>query len=783
MQTPFFGSSLSRAQRFLRGSGIVASAGICYYIVYKDSNPVANDNQFTLTPPRDTKRYAECVKLLKKHASSCDPITRDQIISRMKQHSSKENPADFFVIGGGAVGSASALEAQSRGMKVVLAEQEDFASGASSKSSKLLHGGVRYLEKAFLGMQPAQLKLVFEALGERSIALSQAPHLCHELPTLVPCFSKFDLLWFWGGLKTYDLLALLSGSSLPVSRIAWPNEVRRWFPSLRHSSYADPYNNNKVVSDSDVLGNKEKTIQEDAVRSGKEPLNAKQRLQGAIIYYDGQMDDARLNVSLALTANALGAACGNYCSVTGFIFDEEKRRVIGANVKDNVSGEAFPVYARSFLNASGAFSDTVRQMVARDQTGGSLTSTSSTTASPSIPQIHKLIVPSYGTHITLPQALTTSSASHGGGNSPALLIPQTKDGRVLFVIPWNGRTIAGTTDRVGEVTNTPSATSEDVGFILETLKPYFTYPVEKSDVLSSWCGIRPLALSPENIGEMHSEAEAKAASQKIVREHIVFGESGVSGFASIAGGKWTTYNKMACDAVAQTLDIAGDEKLKQEIVNQPVSKYLRLVGALQVPHNLELICAEALDKTEKKMMYLIGKNNQENDHELMSLLREQTGKYCKTEVAKHLATSYGDRSFLILDMILKDQQDLLASTTRKNQQKKKEASVWSSWFGGNNNIDKNKRDFLGLDILYPSLPILSIEVLYACRYEMCESPADFLCRRTRAAFLEGEGILSSPIYVKKVAELMAKEKGWDEKKMNQEIQDSIQKLKKGFQAI
>ena len=173
------------------------------------------------------------------------------------------------------------------------------------------------------------------------------------------------------------------------------------------------------------------------------------------------MDDARLNVSIALTANALGAACANYCSVTGFIFNEEKTRVIGAQVKDSVSGESFPVYSRAFLNATGAFSDKVRNILLNDLHKARTDDGDNQAVEQK--EMMNLIVPATGAHVTLPTAITLSAASYGGGSSPALLIPKTQDGRVLFVTPWNGKTIAGTTDnKTDTISNSPEISQKDI---------------------------------------------------------------------------------------------------------------------------------------------------------------------------------------------------------------------------------------------------------------------------------------------------------------------------------
>ena len=178
--------------------------------------------------------------------------------------SSKEKPFDILVIGGGATGAACALDATLRDLKVAMVEREDFGSGTSSRSTKLIHGGVRYLEKAFFTLDPGQLKLVFEALSECAVMLNQAPHLAQPLPTLLPCYKLWEVPFYWIGLKAYDVVAALGHGLLYLSKYVSASEALRLFPTLSKSSNG-------------------------------------QKLQGVIMYYDGQIDDARYNVSVTCT--------------------------------------------------------------------------------------------------------------------------------------------------------------------------------------------------------------------------------------------------------------------------------------------------------------------------------------------------------------------------------------------------------------------------------------------------------------------------------------------------
>ncbi|XP_074302383.1 glycerol-3-phosphate dehydrogenase SDP6, mitochondrial-like isoform X2 [Silene latifolia] len=211
--------------------------------------------------------------------------------------STKDNPLDLLIVGGGATGCGVALDAVTRGLRVGLVEREDFSSGTSSRSTKLVHGGVRYLEKAVFNVDYGQLKLVFHALKERKQVIDNAPHLCHSLPCMTPCFEWFEVVYYWAGLKLYDLVA--GPRLLHLSRYYSAQESIELFPTLS--------------------------------RTGQE-----KSLKGTVVYHDGQMNDSRLNVGLACTAALAGASVLNYAEVVSLLKDENGR-IIGARIHDNLS--------------------------------------------------------------------------------------------------------------------------------------------------------------------------------------------------------------------------------------------------------------------------------------------------------------------------------------------------------------------------------------------------------------------------------------------------------------
>lgn len=246
------------------------------------------------------------------------PPMRSEIINRLKGKtndgkadlSKKEAEFDLLIIGCGATGSGCAVDAAARGLKVACVDRGDFASGTSSRSTKLVHGGVRYLEKAIKQLDYEQFKLVREALYERSTFLKIAPYLANQLPIMIPIYKWYMVPYFWAGSKVYDLVSGMR--CLESSYYLSKTKALEVFPMLR-----------------------------------------KDNLVGAMVYYDGQMNDARVNVALALTAVNLGASVANYVEVVELLKEEEK--LCGAVLRDRLTGDKWNVRAKGIINATGPF--------------------------------------------------------------------------------------------------------------------------------------------------------------------------------------------------------------------------------------------------------------------------------------------------------------------------------------------------------------------------------------------------------------------------------------------
>lgn len=418
------------------------------------------------------KRKEQQRSLLSSHGFNKRPT--EPLASRSVQLKSLATEQfDVLVIGGGATGAGCAVDAASRGLKTALVELDDFASGTSSRSTKLIHGGVRYLQKAIMGLDLEQYNMVREALHERANLLEIAPHLSFPLPIMLPIYKWWQLPYYWAGIKAYDLVS--GGDILRPSYVLSKSKALELFPMLKPK-----------------------------------------KLKGAIVYYDGMHNDARMCLSIAITAARMGAAVANHVKVVDLIKTEGK--VSGARARNQLTGEEFVIKARSVINATGPFTDSIRKM----DDGKS----------------RDIVCPSAGVHIVLPDYY--SPASMG------LLDPATSDGRVIFFLPWEGHTIAGTTDTPCPVTTSPGPSESDIQFILSEVKNYLTpdIDVRRGDVLSAWAGIRPLVKDPD-AGDTAS----------LVRNHVVHVSD--SSLVTIAGGKWTTYRAMAAETVDAAVSAGG----------------------------------------------------------------------------------------------------------------------------------------------------------------------------------------------------------------------------------
>ncbi len=372
-------------------------------------------------------------------------------------------PLDLLVVGGGIVGAGAALDAASRGLKVAIVEAQDWAAGTSSRSSKLVHGGLRYL-------QMYDFALVREALAERSLLSELAPHLIQPLPILYPLRRRIlERAYVGSGVLLYDVLARLGarrnggGPTFPMHRQLSRRKLRTLAPALATDRYV-----------------------------------------GAVQYYDAQVDDARLTLSVVRTAASYGAMALNRMQVVEL--KREGEAVTGAVVRSTEDGESIAVRARVVLSATGVWTEAFESLVGVERA--------------------MAVRPSKGVHLVVPRERLDLQR--------ALILPTEKS--VLFVLPWGAHWIIGTTDTPWRhALARPAATNRDVEYLLATLNPTLARPLERADVEAVYVGLRPLI------------AGAGDETTKLSREHAV--NRPRPGLVLVSGGKLTTYRVMAKDAV------------------------------------------------------------------------------------------------------------------------------------------------------------------------------------------------------------------------------------------
>ncbi|GMH71388.1 hypothetical protein TrRE_jg2790 [Triparma retinervis] len=507
-------------------------------------------------------------------------------------------------------------------------------------STKLIHGGIRYLENAFKNLDYGQYELVKEALSERAHMLKAAPYMNKPLPIMIPMYVEnwYDPLfipYYLAGAKVYDFVASLTHgeTGVPGSYFVGRDEAKYKFPMLKDDG-----------------------------------------LWGAIVYYDGQMNDARMALHLALTSCQSGACVASRVEVEGVVKDK-KGKTVGAKVRDKETGEKFVVKAKCVVNATGPFSDGIRKM--------------------DDPKVQNIIKGAAGVHVVLPD--------HYSPDNCGLIVPKTSDGRVLFFLPWEGGTISGTTDSGTEITMEPSATDEEVGFIIEEANKYLKADksVNSGDVRAAWSGIRPLVMDPN-----------KKDTKSISRTHVI--EVSKSNMITIAGGKWTTYRRMAEEVVDEVLKV-NPELSKGKQVRKCVTEGRGIIGA----DRMGVVAGGKFDR-------------------INVTLREDYG--LPLDVSRHLVSNYGTRALQIAELVKS---------------------------GGRYSDSSLVHPVYGAKRLQGRYPFLLAEVTFACRQEYALTVQDVLARRTRLAFIDSEAALGC---VDQVASIMAKELGWSSRRQREETE-------------
>jgi glycerol-3-phosphate dehydrogenase len=460
---------------------------------------------------------------------------------------------DVLVVGGGATGSGIALDAATRGLSVALVERGDFASETSSRSTKLVWAGIRYLGTAVAALLSRKLltrpvetlkefrsefAMVLHCHRERHYMASKQKHLVTWVPIATPIrswkmdpppmghplfayFPLFAPLVF----KFYDMLSYFQ---CPASFVLTPEQARRAFPqlSIRGERQAD-----NVPELQPLSGGRGRNG--GAPPPVPPPRPPPPPLKYCAVFYEAMHNDARTNLAIAMSAAERGAAVANYVKAVGVLKEKEQGslKAVGVTVQDVLTGETWNVQARKIVLAAGPFTDDVRRL---DLDNSSSASNSSASASQSVVQ------GSAGTHIVVPGYFLPKTTGLG------MLDPMTSDGRFLFILPFLGHTLIGTTDRKGPAVSLPAPPEADIDWILKECQTHLGMCVRRNQVLSAWTGWRPLAKDPN----------VKAEDGPISRDHVI-SENPETGVFFVAGGKWTTWRQMAEEVVDRIVGPRG----------------------------------------------------------------------------------------------------------------------------------------------------------------------------------------------------------------------------------
>ncbi len=454
----------------------------------------------------------------------------------MLQHLQQDKEWDVIIIGGGATGLGAAVDAACRGYKTLLVERFDFAKGTSSRATKLVHGGVRYLAQG-------NIKLVRDALKERGLLLKNAPHVSSKMQFVIPNYSWWAKIYYGIGLKIYDALSGKLG--LGNTNIVSVKKATQCLPEIETKN-----------------------------------------LCGAVIYTDGQFDDARLAINLAQTAVENGATVLNYMAATGLL--KEGNKVTGVVCKDALSENTYQIKAKVIINATGVFVDDVMNM---DKNDG-----------------ENIVSPSQGIHIVIEKKFF--------GGDKALMVPKTSDGRVLFAVPWHNYVIVGTTDTaVNKIDVEPLPLQEEVNFILQNLNKYLSADIKSSDVKSVFVGLRPLV-----------KRKGAKNTSLLARDHtIIISESKL---ITITGGKWTTYRKMAEEVINNAALVGNLPKQKSTTTN------LHIHGYTNEQIGEEHLKVYGSDAVEIKKLYLENSLWEEKIHQNFEYTKAQVIWAVRNEMAQ-----------------------------------------------------------------------------------------------------------------------------------------------------
>jgi len=460
---------------------------------------------------------------------------------------------------------------------------------------------------------------------------------------MIPLYQWWEVPYYWAGAKVYDLVAW-NNRAVPASYVISAEEAIFQFPSLK-----------------------------------------KEGLCGAIVYYDGQMNDTRMGLSIALTATQHGACIANRVKCVELLKDNDGK-LKGALVQDTLTDKKWKIHAKVVVNATGVFSDAIRKM--------------------DDPNVVELIEPAAGVHVMFP--------AHFSPARMGLIVPKTRDGRVLFFLPWERVTLGGTTDTSYPITMTPKPTAEEVSFIINEANRYLSddTTVGEKDVIAAWSGLRPLVKDPAKIGE---------GTKALSRSHVI--EVLPSNLVTITGGKWTTYRRMAQDTIDRVLEEPANKELVQgHILLKSPTRDMQLIGA----DRAKIVCDQKFNR-------------------ISVTLRQDYG--LPEDICDHLIANYGTRALQIAEIIREGYLNVRPNTLYRLSRHRDDGQ-------------KGK----GNESLLSQYPYIEAEVVFAVEQEYAVKAVDVIARRTRLAYVDSE---AAKAVTPRVVEIMGALLKWNKTRKTQ----------------
>lgn len=660
-------------RRFIKFNAGVIGVGVA--LSYKD--PSLNFNFFNTKDNYFLKKKV-LSNIYRDEINNNKPVNsnRDNTINNMKNTS-----YDIVIIGGGSAGAGAFSAATRKGLNACLIEKEDFSSGTSSRSTKIAHGGIRYLQEVFKNKEPFEkLSLVKESLSERDRVLKSGVFINNQVEIQIPSRNIYQGLYHFYGSSIYHLIYIFSNIYFKIDY-----NLKYFINRI----FSLEFDNN--INSGSLLG----LISFPRINihtNNKAAFNS----STSVSIFEGQFIDSRQNVLTLLNNNNTQSNCCNYIEFIRYIYNNDKSKILGVEVIDKVKNSKFVIKAKSFANCTGVVSDL--NLDDKDK------------------NLNEMLLASKGTHIVVNKGIFKYIDNKG------IMIPKTSDGRILFILPYQGKYIVGTTDENVKKSLKVKPLQKEIDWIVRELCNYFDIKdnnIIYSNITSAWSGVRPIVYYKNTANKTVNQNETldlKAVSRK----HIIY-KGNSDNLYSLMGGKWTIYLKMGEELIDKMIDNIDDLSIYRGKIYKINAK---LFGSFESNNKSTLSYSD-----ERKMFKL-----------LASLIKELYPKIPEFYINK-LISLYGVNAFSMLE------KGKINNTNKPIDDKEKYLSKY--------------------------FYILESELDYCIENEFVVKPNDFLLRRRSIGFLNSE---ITKLFIPIVTDLIGKKLNWNNNKINNETIEAQKRL-------